>query len=97
MMRTLASRAVTVNDLAGEFGITRRQVYRDLAQIQEQGHPLQQSGDSRERTWQLPLGYKGLPQIAVSPYELMQEGDQVAWLTKYIEVSLKEDERLRGM
>jgi len=43
MMRTLASRAVTVNDLAGEFGISRRQIYRDLAQIEEQGHPLEQS------------------------------------------------------
>ena len=27
----------------------------------------------------------------------MQEGRQVAWLTKYMEGSLKEDERLRGM
>jgi hypothetical protein len=26
----------------------------------------------------------------------MHEGDQVAWLTKYVEASLKEDERLRG-
>ena len=71
MMRTLASRAVTVNDMAGEFGITRRQVYRDLAQIEEEGHPLEQSDGTGERTWQLPLGYKGLPQIAISQYELM--------------------------
>jgi len=26
----------------------------------------------------------------------MREGDQVAWLSKYIEASLKEDEQLRG-
>lgn len=71
MMRTLASRTVTVKELAGEFGISRRQIYRDLAQIQEQGHPLEQSDCSLDRTWQLPLGYKGLPQIGVSPYELM--------------------------
>lgn len=71
MMRTLSSRAVTVNDLAGEFSITRRQVYRDLAQIEEEGHPLEQSDGSGERTWQLPLGYKGFPQIAISQYELM--------------------------
>ena len=70
-MRTLASRAVTVNDLAGEFSISRRQVYRDLAQIEEEGHPLEQSDGSGERTWQLPLGYKGIPQIASTPYELM--------------------------
>ena len=71
MMRTLASRAVTVNDLADEFGITRRQVYRDLAQIEEEGHPLEQSDDGGEKSWQLPLGYKGLPPITLSPYELM--------------------------
>ena len=70
-MRTLASRAVTINDLAGDFSITRRQVYRDLAQIEEEGHPLEQSDGSGERTWQLPLGYKGIPQIAITPYELM--------------------------
>ena len=70
-MRTLASRAVTINELADDFGITRRQVYRDLAEIEGEGHPIEQSDGSGEKTWQLPLGYKGLPQIAVSPYELM--------------------------
>lgn len=40
MIRTLASRAVTVNEVAESFAITRRQVYRDLSRIQEDGHPL---------------------------------------------------------
>jgi len=71
MMRTLASRATTVNDLAAEFSVTRRQVYRDLQRIEEEGHPLTQSGEVGERVWQLPLGYKGLPPVTVSPYELM--------------------------
>lgn len=71
MMRTLARRAVTITDLADEFQVTRRQVYRDLDRIQEEGHPLTQSDGSGEKTWQLPLGYKGLPPITVSPYELM--------------------------
>jgi proteasome accessory factor B len=71
MMRTLASRAVTINELADEFGITRRQVYRDLAEIEKEGHPLERSDGSGEQTWQLPLGYKGLPQIAITQYELM--------------------------
>ena len=71
MMRTLASRTTTVNDLAEEFSITRRQVYRDLQRIEEEGHPLIQSGEVGERMWQLPLGYKGLPPVTVSPYELM--------------------------
>ena len=71
MMRTLASRAVTINGLAEEFGVTRRQVYRDLAEIEGEGHPLERSDGSGEQTWQLPLGYKGLPQIAITSYELM--------------------------
>ena len=71
MIRTLASRACTVGDLAQEFSITRRQVYRDLERIDEEGHPLVQDDGAGERTWQLPLGYKGLPPITLSPYELM--------------------------
>src|SRR5438105_10221525 len=71
MMRALSSRACTVNDLAQEFGITKRQVYRDLKRIEEEGHPLTQSDGLGERTWQLPLGYKGLPPITLTPYELM--------------------------
>lgn len=67
MMRTLASRSCTVNDLAREFAITRRQAYRDLERIEEAGHPLEHKNGS----WQLPLGYKGLPPITLSPYELM--------------------------
>jgi proteasome accessory factor B len=71
MMRTLASRAVTINELADEFGITRRQVYRDLAEIEDEGHPLERSDGSGEKTWQLPLGYKGLQPITLTPYDLM--------------------------
>lgn len=62
---------MTLKDLSDEFGISRRQVYRDLDQIQEEGHPLEQSDGDGEKTWQLPLGYKGLPPITVSRYELM--------------------------
>ena len=71
MVRTLSSRAVTVNELAGEFGITRRQVYRDLDHIAKEGHPLNQEGERRDRLWSLPLNYKGLPPITLSPNELM--------------------------
>jgi len=71
MMRALSSRSMTLQDLSYELGISRRQIYRDIGQIQEQGHPLEQSDGDGEKTWQLPLGYKGLPPITVSPYELM--------------------------
>ena len=71
MLRALASRSTTVQDLASAFKVTKRQVYRDLDRIHEEGHPLEQSDGDDEKTWRLPLGYKGLPQIAVTPYELM--------------------------
>lgn len=71
MLRALASRSMTIKDLSDEFGISRRQVYRDLDQIHEEGHPLEQSDGEGEKTWQLPLTYKGLPPITVTPYELM--------------------------
>lgn len=71
MMRTLASRDVTINELADEFGITRRQVYRDLAEIEKEGHPLERSDGSGEQTWRLPLGYKGLPPLTLTLYDLM--------------------------
>ncbi|MDA0738956.1 MAG: WYL domain-containing transcriptional regulator [Nitrospirae bacterium] len=71
LMRTLASRAITINDITHEFQISRRQAYRDLKRIEEEGHPLTQEIAFPERTWQLPLAYRGLPPISVSPYELM--------------------------
>lgn len=71
MLRALASRSMTVQDLAEAFEVTKRQVYRDLDRIHEEGHPLEQSDGEDEKTWHLPLGYKGLPPITVSPYELM--------------------------
>jgi predicted DNA-binding transcriptional regulator YafY len=71
IIRALASRDCTVNDLAQEFAVTRRQVYRDLQRIEEEGHPLVQSDGPGERSWRLPLGYKGLPPITLTPSELM--------------------------
>jgi len=71
MTRALASRSMSVRELQDEFGIARRQVYRDLARIEEQGHPLTQSQEVGERVWRLPLNYQGLPPVTLSPYELM--------------------------
>lgn len=71
MVRALSSRSMSINELSGEFGVSRRQIYRDMDRIQEEGHPLEQSDGGGEKSWQLPLGYKGLPPITVSAYELM--------------------------
>jgi predicted DNA-binding transcriptional regulator YafY len=71
MMRMLASRACTIKELAQEFGISSRQVRRDLEEIEAEGHPLTASDEPGEKLWQLPLGYKGLPPVALNRYELM--------------------------
>jgi proteasome accessory factor B len=70
-MRTLASRACTIKELAQDFAISARQVRRDLAEVEAEGHPLTSSDDAGEKTWQLPLGYKGLPPVTLTRYELM--------------------------
>lgn len=71
MMRVLASRSATINDLAEEFQVSRRQIQRDLSRIGEQGHPISRELEGAEGLWALPLGYKGLPPITISPYELL--------------------------
>lgn len=55
-----------ISELAEEFQVTKRQVHRDLRQLEDSGYPLEQE-DGR---WRLPVGFKGL-EITVSPYELM--------------------------
>ena len=71
MMRMLASRTCTIKELAQDFSISSRQVRRDLEEIEAEGHPLTSSNDPGEKTWQLPLGYKGLPPVTLTRYELM--------------------------
>ncbi|MDF0665114.1 MAG: WYL domain-containing protein [Nitrospira sp.] len=65
MLRRLIGGA-TVGELAEEFQVTKRQVHRDLQQLEDSGYPLERD-DGR---WRLPSGFKGL-EVAVSPYELM--------------------------
>jgi proteasome accessory factor B len=71
MMRMLASRACTLKELALEFEVSPRQVHRDLKEIEAESHPLTASDELGEKLWQLPLGYRGLPPVALNRYELM--------------------------
>lgn len=71
MMRMLASRSVTIKELADEFQVSPRQIRRDLIRLEAQGHPLSKELDGAEGWWSLPLGYKGLPPITISPDELL--------------------------
>jgi predicted DNA-binding transcriptional regulator YafY len=65
MLRRLIGGA-TVGELAEELQVTKRQVHRDLRQLEESGYPL----DQEHGRWKLPVGFKGL-EVTVSPYELM--------------------------
>ncbi len=65
MLRRLRGGA-TVGELADELHVTKRQVHRDLRQVEDSGYPLEQD----DGKWRLPPGFKGL-EVAVSPYELM--------------------------
>lgn len=65
MLRRLRGGAM-VGELAEELQVTKRQIHRDLQQIEDSGYPLEQE----EGRWRLPLGFKGL-EVVVSPYELM--------------------------
>jgi predicted DNA-binding transcriptional regulator YafY len=65
MLRRLIGGA-TVGELAEELQVTKRQVHRDLQQLEESGYPLEQE----EGRWNLPVGFKWL-EVTVSPYELM--------------------------
>lgn len=65
MLRRLIGGA-TVGELAAELQVTKRQVHRDIQQLEESGYPLEQE----DGIWKLPIGFKGL-EVTVSPYELM--------------------------
>lgn len=56
----------SVGELADELQVTKRQVHRDLQQLEDSGYPLEQE----EGRWRLPAGFKGL-EVTVSPYEIM--------------------------
>jgi proteasome accessory factor B len=72
MLRVLSSREWTITELAEEFDITYRHVLRDLKQIMQAGFPLRQNRAADGRTYyQLPLGYKGVPPLVLTPEELM--------------------------
>jgi predicted DNA-binding transcriptional regulator YafY len=70
MMRLLVTRPRTIKELMEEFGISRRQVLRDIKQIDEDGNVLEYNREDREVTYRLDPAYKGIPPIDISPYEL---------------------------
>lgn len=72
LVRLLASRQWSAGELADEFGISERHLYRDLVQIEAAGYPLErEKADDGRVYYRLPLGHKGIPPLSLSPEELM--------------------------
>lgn len=72
LVRFLASRPWTADDLAQELGITKRTVYRHLAKLEEAGYPLERERDAvGQASYRFPRGHSGIPPLSLSPEELM--------------------------
>lgn len=73
VIRILEARyGATVDELAGECGVTRRTVYRDLDAIAAAGYPLvpERQGDGTV-LYRFVTGFKSIPPITFSLQELM--------------------------
>lgn len=62
---------MTTKELAQEFGVTPRQVYRDRKHIEASGIPLVSDESAGEQSWRLDPEYKWLPPLPPTPSELM--------------------------
>ena len=67
MMRMLASRACTIKELAQEFGISSREVRRDLEEIEAEGHPLTASDDAGRKALATAARLQGPPAGRIEP------------------------------
>lgn len=72
MVRLLAARPWNVADLAQEFGITRRTVFRHLAKIEEAQYPLERQREvGGAYAYRIRRSYDGIPPLSLSPEELL--------------------------
>jgi predicted DNA-binding transcriptional regulator YafY len=72
ILRTLGTRqGVTICELAEEFGITKRTLYRDLKALEEAGYPLLTEVVEGTTYWKLEPSFKGIPPVTFTLNELM--------------------------
>jgi len=72
VLRTLGSRhGITIGELAEEFGVTKRTLYRDLKALQEGGYPLLFEVVEGTTYWKLEPSFKGVPPVTFTLNELM--------------------------
>jgi len=72
ILRTLGIRqGITIGELAEEFGVTKRTLYRDLKALEEAGYPILSEVIDGTTYWKLEPSLKGVPQVTFTLNELM--------------------------
>ena len=62
ILRTLGVRhGITIGELAEEFGVTKRTLYRDLKALEEAGYPLISEITDGTTYWKLEASFRGVP------------------------------------
>lgn len=71
MIRTLCSRGMTRAELAREFDVNPRHVYRYIAEIETLGYQFASHEGGGERYWKIEGGYQGITPEPATVSELM--------------------------
>lgn len=72
ILRTLGARhGITIGELAEEFGVTKRTLYRDLKALEEAGYPLISEITDGTTYWKLEPSFKSVPPLTFTLNELM--------------------------
>jgi predicted DNA-binding transcriptional regulator YafY len=72
ILRTLGARhGITIGELAEEFGVTKRTLYRDLKALKEAGYLLVSEVIEGTTYWKLEPSFKGVPPVTFTLNELM--------------------------
>ncbi len=72
ILRTLWTRqGMTIGELAEEFGVTKRTLYRDLRALQDSGYPLLSEATEGLTYWSLEPSFKHVPAITFNLNELI--------------------------
>jgi proteasome accessory factor B len=72
IIRTLGARhGITIGELAEQFGVTKRTLYRDLKALEEAGYPLLSEVIEGTTYWKLEPSFKSVPPVTFTMNELM--------------------------
>jgi proteasome accessory factor B len=72
ILRTLGARhGITIGELAEEFNVTKRTLYRDLKALEEAGYPILSEVVDGTTYWKLEPHFRGVPPITFTLNELM--------------------------